>query len=480
MRNNVLIIFMGVLILCLVACNKQKDGSGISDIKRIQIDSLLTDFSNLYGSNGIAAAIIKNTDFIYKNTFGYANRNTNEKVNENTLFHLGSIPKSFVAVALMQLVEQKKVELDSPIVKYIPELKFKDIRYKKITVRQVASHTSGIFTSKFHNFDKPENDDLALDRFVKSLDYEQLRANPGEKFGYSDTNYDIIGDIVSRVSGMPFEEFMKKNVLYPSGMVNSTFYLPDTTKLAQPNIDNYEKCTITRGLLYPVNRAHAPCGTLHSNINDMRNWMVMNMNYGKFGNNTVLKSETYKTLWNPVITTGWPSTLYGSMSLGWFVGKFNGKTTYLHSGTDHGYSAIYCIIPEDKYGIVILTNYQHSAVNYLLTRILNIIYNYNESTKDDEILQKKEYPLAVGEYYSESGDKSKIILKGSRLYFLYKNIECCLSSIREAGAMNGMYKTGIDLPFYYDRSNVSLQRIYEKDGTAKFSVTLDDIIFNKK
>lgn len=479
MRRSLFIIWMLIFLLSLFSFSfKSLDKK--QDVRFDRIDSLLREQSKLQSSTGIAVAIVKDNSIHYNKGFGYSNLLTRDTVTEMTMFHLGSIPKSFVAVALMQLVEQKKVNLDSLVIKYIPELKFSDPRYRKITVRHLATHTSGIYTNRNHDWDKPKNSDDALDKFVLSLDYDKLRFDPGEKFSYSDFNYDIIGDIIYRVTGIPFEDYMKGNILQPSGMTRSTFYLPDTNTVARPYIDDYEKCRISRGFLYPVNREHAPCGTLFSNPTEMCHWMMMNIRKGKFGDKSIIKKESYDLMWKPQKKTEWRSNYYESMAVGWFVGNYNGKTTYLHSGTDHGYRAIFCIIPEDKYGVVILSNYKETPVHYLLDRILSIYYDVNDVDTSSNLITKDEYPMIVGEYSDAAKNTATITRKDDLLYFNFNNYSCCLSSVREGNILAGQYYENQNLPFYYDQANVYLSKEITENKKEKYIINLFNMRFEKK
>lgn len=469
-----------IFFLCsLSACSQIKPDTRQAE-RFDRIDSLLIAQSNRQAKTGIAVAIVKDTTVLYNKGFGYSDLQTRDTVTERTLFHLGSIPKSFVAVALMQLVEQQKVNLDSPVINYIPELKFEDPRYKQITLRHLATHTSGIFTNRYHDYDNPKNSPDALNKFVLSLDYRELRSSPGDTFGYSDFNYDIIGDVIYRVTGIPFEEYMKKNILQPSGMAESTFYLPDTGTVARPHIDHYDRCMISRGFLYPVNREHAPSGTLFSNTTEMCCWMIMNLHQGRFNNKTVLSEASHEQMWKPYKATGWPSAYYESMATGWFVGSFNGKTTYLHSGTDHGYRAIYCLIPEDKYGVVILSNYKETPVHSLLDRILSTVFDVNRIDPSFNQIPKEEYPGIVGEYADTANNTVTITRTGETLQFTFNNESCCLSSVREGNILAGQYYENPGLPFYYDQANVFLSKNTTENNKSTYSIRFLNRRFEKK
>lgn len=478
MKNKLLYALM-ILTLTILSCQTHT-AQKVQDTKFDRIDSILIEQSKSQNNTGIAVAIIHDTTILYNKGFGYANLEAKDTITTETMFHLGSIPKSFVAVALLQLVEQNKVNLDSFVVKYIPELKFKDERYKQITVRHLLTHSSGIYTYHPHDYDNPKNEDDALDKFVRSLNYDKLKFNPGEKFAYSDTNYDIVGDIIYRVTGIPFEEYMKKNVLNPSGMEQSTFFLPDTNNVARPYIQDYKNCTISRGLLYPVNREHAPDGSLFSNTSEMCNWMIMNMHNGKFGNNSIIEESTHDTLWTPKYTVGWDTVFYKKMGIGWFIGNFNKKTTYLHSGYDHGYQAIYCIIPEDKYGVVLLSNYRGAPIYFLLNQVLSHLYGINALEKEALFILQTEFKDIVGTYLDESSKVVQIKQKNNQLYFTFNNETCCLSDVREGNLIAGQYKENQGWAFYYDQANVFLSKEIDTEGKVKYSIKFKGDRFEKK
>ena len=126
----------------------------------------------------------------------------------------------------MQLAEQKRIDLNHPVIKYLPYFKMKDQRYKSITLLQMLSHTSGLpdieAEELYSSWENPEYDDQALERYVYSVQDKSLIANPGESYVYSNMAYDILGDLISKVSGMSFEQYIEKNILNPLAMNKST------------------------------------------------------------------------------------------------------------------------------------------------------------------------------------------------------------------------------------------------------------------
>jgi CubicO group peptidase (beta-lactamase class C family) len=153
----------------------------------------------------------------------------------------------FVATAIMQLVEHGKLDLDDPVIKFVPYFRLKDLRYKEITVRQMVTHTSGMPDVMNYYWDKPEYDDGALERYVRSLGDKTLRWAPGKEFRYSNMAFEVLGDLVAKISGKSFDDYVAENILKPVGMKSSTllYKSAEPAKLAGGH-------TLTRGTVVPV------------------------------------------------------------------------------------------------------------------------------------------------------------------------------------------------------------------------------------
>src|SRR5262252_9460036 len=118
---------------------------------------------------GLAIGVVKDGKLIYGRGFGVAKFGGTAPITTRSLFHMASVTKTFVATSIMQLVEAGKIDLDAPLIRYLPYFRMDDDRYRAITVRQMLSHMSGIPDTVNYNWDKPEYDDGALERFVRSL-----------------------------------------------------------------------------------------------------------------------------------------------------------------------------------------------------------------------------------------------------------------------------------------------------------------------
>jgi CubicO group peptidase (beta-lactamase class C family) len=135
-----------------------------------QLDPVIKQVMQQASMPGFAVAIVENGQIAYSAAYGLKNLSSKEPMSVLSLFHMASITKPFVATSVMQLWEQGKIDLDAPVAKYLPYFRLTDERYKRITVRQMLSHISGMPDVQDYEWDKPQYDDGALERYVKSLD----------------------------------------------------------------------------------------------------------------------------------------------------------------------------------------------------------------------------------------------------------------------------------------------------------------------
>jgi CubicO group peptidase (beta-lactamase class C family) len=306
---------------------------------------------------GFAIGVIENGQLIYSRGFGVMKvGEPSRPITPQTLFHMASITKPFVATAIMQLVEQGKVDLDAPVIKYVPYFRLKDPRYKEITVRQMVTHTSGMPDVTNYYWNKPEYDDGALERYVRSLEDKTLRWEPGKKFAYSNMAFEVLGDLVAKVSGQSFDDYVDDKILKPVGMKSSTllYKKADPDKLATGHTK--KKGEVVPVAHYPYNRAHTPSSNLHSNVEDMARWIQVNLNRGELDGRRILKSSTYDVLWKPAALVpgrGW------HVGISWFLADVNGEQIVMHNGGDDGFAAHMAYLPARKAGIVMMTNCDH-------------------------------------------------------------------------------------------------------------------------
>jgi len=384
----------------------QTEPAARSDVTRLQteLEPEITEVIKSGRLPGFAIGVVKNGKLIYAKGFGVAKLGTGTPVTSRSLFHMASVTKTFVATAVMQLVEQGKIDLDAPITKYLPYFKMDDERYRDIKVRQMLSHTSGIPDTTNYHWDQPEYDDGALERFVRSTANQKLIFAPGEKFAYSNTAYEILGDLISKVSGETFEDYVQHHILTPLGMKDSTLLVrqANASLLTSPHVEEGGKPVVSK--VFPYNRAHAPSSTLYSNIDDMSRWAIANLNHGELDGRRILKRETAELMWQPVV-----SAFNMKEGLSWFTKDLQGHRLVMHDGGDVGFESRLLLAPDDSVAIIAMANYAADDKDYLqfATEALKIMLdlkpaapseataNTTAAAPTDETKQKADEVLAA-------------------------------------------------------------------------------------
>jgi CubicO group peptidase (beta-lactamase class C family) len=317
-----------------------------------------------FGLAGLAIGIVKSGELVYTQGFGVRNLDTQQPVTPRSLFHLASVSKTFVATAIVQLVEQGKMALDAPIVTYLPYFRLKDPRDKEITVRHMLSHASGMPDAVEFHWHAPEDDEAALERYVRSLADEALIAAPGEKYAYSNIAFDVLGDVIAKVSGQTFEAYVKTHLLDPLEMHDSTFLRRDVSPDLAVTPHFGAPLRVLAGA-YPYHRAHAPSGMLHSSVQEMGRWAIANLNRGRFKGQQIVQPESYNLLWQPYVQTGqkgWEE----AVGLSWFFGAHRGRPIIHHGGSDPGFGSHLVLVPAEDAAVVVLTN-DNTAANGIVT-----------------------------------------------------------------------------------------------------------------
>jgi len=309
---------------------------------------------------GLAIAVVEGNHVVYAHGFGVKRLGRDGPITTRSLFHMASITKPFVATSLMQLAEKGKVDLDAPVVHYLPYFRMADERYRTITVRQMLTHSSGMPDVDDYEWDKPQYDDGALERYVRSLSDRTLLFAPGEKFQYSNMAFEILGDVIAKVSGRSFDDYVQDQILTPLRMKDSTLLVrrADATLLTWGHeLDEHDRPFPSK--VFPYNRIHSPSSNLHSNVLDMARWAMANMNHGELDGRRILQASAYELLWKRARDLGGPPPAPSRLSpvgLSWFIREYRETTMVGHSGGDTGYATDLAMLPEKKIAVVWMMN----------------------------------------------------------------------------------------------------------------------------
>lgn len=366
-KNRIRPVFLVVLFACTLLRLPGASAQQQEDRYKQQLAPVIQKVMNDTGMPGFAIAVVENQKVVYAEGFGSRSTGANDPISPRSLFHMASITKPFVATSIVQLWEKGKLDLDAKVVTYLPYFHLADDRYKQITIRQMLSHISGMPDVEDYEWDKPQYDDGALERYVKSLGDYKLIAEPGYRMQYSNMAFEVLGDVIAKVSGVSFEEYVKRNILDPLGMNTSTLLVKqaDPKLLTRPHVLG-PAYNVEVSAVFPYNRMHSPSSTLYSNVLDMSRWAIANMNRGELDGKRILKTSTYDLMWKPA------GEKFQQIGISWFLAKYRDLAIVQHSGGDTGFVSNLVLIPEKKIAVVMMSNYDRAPLRAITNAALDV------------------------------------------------------------------------------------------------------------
>lgn len=369
------LIFFNTGVACASTQNIDKLSDNLDTVSFSKIDDLVNKILDKSDTTGASAVIISNDKTIFR-SYGYADIGKSIKVDENSLFEIGSNSKAFTALGILYLEKMGYLSLSDPVKKYIPwfNVKYKgydDGKYINsdidLTIENLLHQTSGIPFKTIGNIPEGSSDDM-LEDTVRTLENISLDFYPGSKHLYATINYDVLGLIIQKVSGTSYEEFMTKNILLPLGLNDTYVFRSDAIKTGRMSKGYKISFFSSKEYDAPMYRGNTPAGYFISSASDMGRWLKIQMGIievpsifkeiiqiSHMGATTVEPSDNY---------------FYGG---GWYIHMRGDKIA--HAGSNPNFSSMVIMNPGQEIGICILTNLNSNAADYLATNILNIIEN---------------------------------------------------------------------------------------------------------
>ena len=309
---------------------------------------------------GLALAIVQGDKVAYMHGYGQAAAD-GRAVTAQTPFMIGSVTKSFTALAIMQLVEAGRVELDAPVQQYLPWFRVADPQASaQITVRHLLNQTSGFSTGSGMQEDLASDlSDAAIEAAVRRLADDPLAHAPGTVYEYSNVNYNILGLIVQTVAGQSYERYIQEHIFDPLEMQRSFTSLEPAAAadMASGHLIWFGM-PIPKDL--PFNRGGLPSGHLISSAEDMAHYLIAQLNDGRYGNERVVSPQGSAAMHQPAVPQQTPQEYYG---MGWEIGQIEGVPTVFHGGDNPNYKAHVLMLPTEKLGVVVLLNAQGLSIS---------------------------------------------------------------------------------------------------------------------
>ena len=335
------------------------------EITSKQIDELVKKSMKMMPQAGLAVAVIKDGKVVHSKGYGVTSVNTKEKVDEHTRFGIASNSKSFTATALGILVDEEKIKWTDKVVDYLPEFKTYDAFVTAdYNIQDLLCHRSGLGLGAGDLMWFPDGNDFTIDEILKNFQYQKPVSAFRTQYDYNNLMFITAGEIVARVSGMPWSQFVQTRIMEPLRMDETAgLYknLKNDKNVAFPH--NSEHGRVVQLEKYNMQEKDGAAAGIVSSVNDMSKWLLLNLNDGKVGDKQIVSKKSLDEIKKPHINKRFNAESkdptknhYQAYGLGWGIKDINGYTVFSHTGGLPGMLSHTMLIPELDFGLVVLTN----------------------------------------------------------------------------------------------------------------------------
>lgn len=387
--------------------------------KADKLDELISKFVQLRQFNG-TVLVAENGIVILKKGYGYANFELQSPAETETKYRLASVTKQFTAMAIMQLVEQGKIQLQGTICDYLPD--YPKESGIKVTIHHLLTHTSGIPSyTDFPGFmQKNVRDPYRPQDFIKFFKDSTLLFQPGERFAYNNSAYFLLGVILEKVTGKPYAQVVAEQIFMPLGMKNTGYDL--NARLLPKRAAGYtQNGELLSNAPYIDMSIPYAAGSLYSTVEDLFLWDQA------LYSERLVKKTTLEKIFTPHITISGRG-IPGAYGYGWFLSKEKiGSSTdsvdaIEHGGGIFGFNTLMFRVPHKKQTIILLANVTGGRLRDMTKSILGILNNkpYETAKQSAAIvlrndLQSGSIEKALATYKANKENKKEFYLSEEEL-----------------------------------------------------------------
>ena len=327
-----------------------------------------------WGAVGCAIGVVRDDRVIYAKGFGVADARLGNRVNTNTRFHINSMTKPFTATATAILVDDGIIEWDKPIKYYIPDFRMHDpVATEHATMRDLLTHRTGLPPHYCSLFSSQSTEAPILERMAYLEPFTEFRS----KFRYTNITYAAVGEIIERLTGKSWEDFVESRIFRPLGMNDSTFatrLAKDAENVAVGHVKEKEAfLPWTRGKGVDLASCYASkrgAAAIVSTVHDMCHWLRYQMRPESFGDTGILRPATLRELHSAqVVAVSIDNNRDlgdASYSVGWMLQPYRGRRRVYHGGGGRGFTSDAAFLPYESIGVVMLCNSSAPHVGKIL------------------------------------------------------------------------------------------------------------------
>ncbi len=329
---------------------------------------------------GMAVAIVKEGEIIFAKGFGVLEEGKKQKVDEHSLFAIASNTKAFISASLAHLVWEEKINWDDKVVSFLPYFELYDnYATNETTLKDLLSHRTGLGT--FSGDVIWYKSDYSAAEVIKHIKYVPQAYSFRAGYGYSNLMYITAGEVIHAITGMPWNMFIESHVFKPLNMTRSITSIKEL-----PSLGNFASPHKTiNGTITPINWTNwdnmGAAGGIISSVEDMSKWMILQLNNGVYGADTLFSTAEQKDMWTPQNSfkvsekslKNMPSKQFNAYGLGWAIWNYKGRKLVSHGGGYDGMYSKVTMIPEENIGIVVLTNSMSGITNSVTMKSIDLI-----------------------------------------------------------------------------------------------------------
>lgn len=369
----------------------------------------------------VSIAIVKDGEVLLTKGYGFADVEGKRKADATTLFAIGSSTKAFTAAAVLQLVDEQKIDLDKPVIHYLPDFKlYDDYATNHITTRDLLTHRSGLPRHDFAWY----GTEVSREQLYQRLRYLEPTAELREKWQYQNLMYMTAGILVGKIEGDGWEKAVRTKILKPLGMLNTNLSIGEMQRVKNHALPYQDKDGAAVKMDFRNIDAIGPAGSINSNAVDMAKWLQCLLNDGKLGDKEILSSTAVNAMYQPQMTMpggiAHDELFYNSYGLGWMISSYRGHLSVEHGGNIDGFTASVCFMPRDGFGVVVLSNMNATILNTIIRN--NVIDRLSGlQPKDWNSIYKVEYESMKNAVKVVENQEDIIRVKNTKPSFALKN-----------------------------------------------------------
>ena len=312
---------------------------------------------------GCAVAIVKDGKVIFSEGFGIRDIQKGLKVTPQTLFAIASCTKAFTATAIGILADEEKIDWDTPVQDYVPTFRLHDpCATQHMTVRDPLCHRSGLARHDAMWYGSSYTMKDIFDRIQHlepNLDFRSA-------WQYSNITYSVVGYLIEQITGKPWEEFVREKIFHPLGMNSSNFSFQETKTFPDFALPYASREGEVKELPFRDLANIGPAGSINSNLIDMTQWLLFNLQKGKSKEQQILSEATLSLIHSPQMVMPGPvqydELLHSCYGMGWAITPYRGHLMVHHGGGIDGFASYVCLLPRDNIGLVVLVNLEGSPL----------------------------------------------------------------------------------------------------------------------